>query len=97
MAKLTLAEIDALLAAYETELEAAELGALKEWLVMRSAEPNAQVKLQLAVYSLPETQRQNADQFVAESQAVTAGVMRRGIAEIDAMTDDEWEWMLNGE
>jgi hypothetical protein len=28
---------------------------------------------------------------------VTAGVMRRGIAEIDAMTDDEWEWMLNGE
>lgn len=95
MPTLTLAQIDTILAqAAASGLESSEVEGLRAALLMRTAKPGNTNKLRLSVELLPETQKVSVDDYLAEVGALERTRLTRGRAQLDALSDDEWEQIV---
>lgn len=71
-----------------------EVDGLHDALLMRVAQPDLATKLRLSIAMLPQTQTDTIDAFVGEAVAIGQDTLQRGRAELDALSDDEWEALV---
>lgn len=94
---LTTAQIQALLNdARNAGLDADEIRALEWALVDRAAELDGATRLDMALMLADEREQQAAETFMQDVANQRKEAMQRGVEALNAMTDDEWERLING-
>lgn len=95
---LTTQQIQSLLnEARAAGLDEDEIRTLEWVLADRAAELDGATRLDMALLLADEAETQAADRFMVESAQHRQDAMRRGLAELDGMTDEEWERLINGD
>jgi hypothetical protein len=95
MSKLTLAQIDALVAqAQAAGLTPYEVQGLREVLLYRAAEPANVDKLGIAIELLPATQRATVKGFIETATQITDRIKTRGRESVMGMSEDEWNGLF---
>jgi len=93
---LTAQQINALLNKARLEgMSAAELEGLRDVLMNRARKPNAAEKLSMAINTMPKDQRDILAESLSELDAITDKVAARGRAALEAMSDDEWDALVD--
>lgn len=77
-------------------LTATEAEALRLYLVDRAAQMDGATRLEMAKRLLPPDEQATIDRFLVEAQALRRQALERGIAELNAMSDEEWERLVDG-
>jgi len=97
MSDLTLPDIDAICAqARAMGLSPAAVQGVRAMLLMRAAKPSGADKLKMALRMLPQAQREGTELFLSDIESIGADVLSRSRTELEALSDDEWERMING-
>lgn len=93
---LTADQINAMvIVARNAGLTPVEAAALRETLIMRALQPELADKLGMAIERLPAAQTRSMASFVEQSRALHHDIMTRGAADLNAMTDEDWEELIN--
>lgn len=94
---LTTAQIQTLLNEARTAgLDADEIEALEWVLIDAAANLDGATRLDLALSLADEPELQAADTFLVEVAAQRRAAITRGVAELNAISDEEWERLING-
>lgn len=75
-------------------LEHAELEGILAALVMRAAQPDNATKLDMALDLQPKTRRAANAEFLASLGQLDDDLLARGRAVLDALSDEEWDALL---
>lgn len=68
-----------------------------EWVLLdQAAELDGATRLDMALALAPQPETDAADRFMVESQQLRREAFDRGITEMKAMTEEEWEMLING-
>jgi len=96
MGKLTLAQIDSATAhAKAAGFSDAEVEGVRLALLTRAAMLDGAQKLALAIDMMPDGQAVTVGEFLSAMGNLGRGVMARGAAGLNAISDEEWEQMLD--
>ena len=94
---LTVEQIKSLLQhARESGMSEPEVEGLRDVLMTRAQKPNAADKLRMAIDVLPKDQRESMTEFVGEMDGITDRIGQRGRAALEAISDDEWAALVEG-
>ena len=77
-------------------LDADELSAVEETLLNRAADLSGAERMDMALSLIDETEARAADRFMVEVAGQRKAAIARGTAALKAMTDKEWEGLING-
>lgn len=94
---LTLAQIQSLLSEAVAEgLDADEVEALRWVLLDNAAQMDGATRLDMALQLVEEAELQAADTFLVEFADQRQQAIARGAADVQSMSDDEWQRLTNG-
>ncbi len=96
MGKLTLAQIESATAhAKQAGLSDAEVEGVRLFLLGRAAQLDGAHKLAVAIDLMPAAQAETVGEFLTALGEMGKGIMARGASALNAISDDEWESMIN--
>ncbi len=76
--------------------DTAEVRAIEWMLLDRAAQLDGATRLEMAAQLLPDEDRAPLDTYMSEAATLRTDVIKRGAADLNGMSDDEWERVVNG-
>jgi hypothetical protein len=72
------------------------LEAFELYLTDRAAQMDGATRLQMAARLMPDEDSAPIITYIDEAATIRRGVIQRGAADLDSISDDEWERLTNG-
>ncbi len=76
--------------------DTAEVRAIEWMLLDRAAQMDGATRLEMAAQLLPDEDRVPLDTYMSEAATLRTDVIKRGVADLKSLSDEEWERLVNG-